>query len=186
MKTALFDCETWDLAPTFAPIICVSILDYATDEIVTLRQDEYVRRKKADDMVDDHMICVDARDLLEEYHLLVAWHGKGFDVPLLNSRLALHGERCIDRRLFVDPMYAFRGWRGLKPMSSSLKNVAKFFKLDEQKYEVQPEEWLRARLGNEEACDIATERCESDCRVMKSIYDEAMDRALIRNVSGYP
>lgn len=137
-------------------------------------------------MVDDRALCIDIRDFLEEHHLLVAWHGKGFDSPLLNSRLALHDERCLQRRLFIDPMYAFRGWRGLKPKSSSLKNVAKFFGLDEQKREVEPEEWLRARLGQEQACDIAQNRCESDVRIMKEITDEALDRQLIRNVSGYP
>lgn len=186
MRICLFDLETWDLSPEFGPIICASFKSLPSGDLVTFRQDTYIEEGQAEDMVDDRALCIDIRDKLEDHHLLVAWHGKGFDVPLLNSRLALHDERCIERRLFIDPMYAFRGWRGLKPRSSSLKNVARFFDLEEQKMDVGAEEWLRARLGQKKACDIAQERCESDVRVMEEIYWEAMDRRLVKNISGYP
>lgn len=186
MRIGYFDLETWDLSPEFGPILCGSVLSLPEEKMVTFRNDHYVEQGKADGMADDRALAVDLRDFLSDHHLLVAWHGKGFDCPLLNTRLVKWDQEQLPRRLFLDPMYYFRGWRGLKPKSSSLENVAKFFQLVEEKLEVKPDTWLEARGGDSEAMDVAQERCESDVRLLREVTERAFDNCLVKNIQSYP
>lgn len=153
----------------------------------TFRQDEYVEGGLAEDSVDDQQLLLDLRDFLERHDLLCAYYGKGFDAPLVRTRLAKYGERILEPRLWIDPIYFFRGWRGLDPQGSSLEKVAKFLpEIDEEKYKLKPDEWLRARLGTPEFVDKVVERCESDVRLLKEVTDVALDHGLIRNVQRWP
>lgn len=185
MRTAYFDLETWDLEPEFGPIICGVVISMPNDRVTVFRQDEYERDGRADDMVDDEEIATDIRDFLEDHHIVVGWHSKGFDIPLLNTRLAKYEKRQIQRHLHLDPMYYYRGWRGLKPKSASLENVAKFYDFEE-KIGVDPDTWLRARLGNKPEMDKAVERCTSDVRILKQITERCLDERLAKNIQSYP
>lgn len=188
MRVAFLDIEAWDLSPQFAPVLCVSVLSMPDGKMKTYRQDTYVRSKKrdAEDMTQDGELVRDARDFLEDHHLLVGWNSKGFDIPLLNTRLDLAGERLIQRHLHLDPMWFYRGWRGLKPMSSKLKYVAAYYELPESKLEVTPDTWLQARSGHKSAMDIVVERCESDVRLLKEVTDRCLDQGLVKNITSYP
>lgn len=186
MRVAYFDCETWDLEPEFGPIVCASVLSLPDEDMITLRQDHYVDRGEAEDMVDDEELVTDLRDLLSDHHVLSAYYGKGFDFPLIQTRLKHHGRGTMDSRLFYDPIYAYRGWRGFKPKSSSLENVAKFLGLKEEKQEVRPETWLKARAGNKDAMETAVERCESDVRLLRTVAEEALEEGVLRNLNAYP
>jgi hypothetical protein len=178
---------TWDLKPEFGPLLCASVLLLPEETMVTIRQDNYIRAGLANDMTDDRRLCSDLRDMLHSRHMHVGYFTTGFDIKQLRSRLAWHGERMLlERRLHCDPIWAFKGWRGLDPMSASMKNVAKFFKLTEQKPEVAPETWLKARTGDIDAMDIVVARCESDVRITRSIWYKAMDYNLITNIKSYP
>lgn len=186
MKIATWDCEAWDLSPEFAPIICVSVLDNNTGEMVTFRQDEYIRRKKAADMMDDHQLVCDVRDHLKLFDLTIGWYSKGYDIQLINTRLAKHGEEeLLPSQLHLDGTWYFRGWRGLKPKSSKLKHVAEFFGF-EQKPEVAADVWLGARLGKKAAMDEVVERCEADTRITRDCVMKAIRLGLVKNIQRYP
>lgn len=187
MKIAIWDVETWDLKPEFGPLLCASLLLLPEEKMITLRQDRYVKSGMAADMQDDRQLCCDLRDLLHSRHMHVGYFTTGFDIKQLRTRLAWHGERyLLERRLHCDPIWAFKGWRGLDPMSSAMKNVAKFFKLGEQKADVPPEVWLKARLGQKAALNTVVERCESDVRITRAIWEKAMDLNLITGIRSYP
>lgn len=185
MKIATWDCEAWDLSPEFAPILCISIQDVHTGEIITLRQDEYVADGRAVDMTHDHLLVRDARDMLEQYDMTYGWYSKGYDIQLLNTRLARWGERLMESRLHVDGTWYFRGWRGLKTKTSKLKDVSKFFGF-EPKPEVEPQIWLSARVGNKEAMDEIVERCEADTRITTVCIEQAIKLGLVKNIQRYP
>lgn len=186
MRIAYFDLETWDLSPEFGPILCGSVLTLPAETMVTFRNDHYVEQGKADGMADDEALAVDLRDHLADHHLVCGWYSKGFDIPLLNTRLVKWGQEKLDRHLHLDPIYYYRGWRGLKPKSSSLENVAKFYDLVEEKMEVTPDQWLEARGGDSDAMDIAQERCESDVRLLREIVERTFENGLVANIQSYP
>lgn len=153
--------------------------------MITFRQDDYLRRKKADGMSDDHQMVVDLRDYIQSFHISCGWYSKGFDFQLLNTRLAKYGEQPIQSRLHLDGIWFFRGWRGLKPMSSKLKHVSKFFGFEE-KPDLHPDVWLNARGGQKEAMDEVVERCEADVRITRSCIEKALDLNLVKNIQRYP
>lgn len=184
MKACVFDLETWDLSPQFGPILVASVLDLQTGKMRSFRQDAYVKAKKAEDMADDKQLCVDVRDHLETFDLLIGWYSKGFDVAHFRTRLVLAGERPLRKHFHIDPCWCYKGWRGLKPKSGSLDSVSKFFGL-EPKPEVLPEVWMRAKAGNKKAMDEAVERCEADTRITAAVYQKTLELDLIQNVSKY-
>ena len=190
MKLAYYDLETWDLSPEFGPLLCVSALcvDITkwTKKMVSLRQDTYVRKGLAEDMTDDRQLAIDARDMLENHHLISAFYGKGFDSSFLNTRLIYHGERKVKSTLYFDPHWAHKGWRGIKPKSGSLKNVAAFYGFEEEKFDVSPETWLKARGGNKKAMDLVQKRCESDVRLLAFVGHMTLENRLVANIGVYP
>jgi len=185
VKIATWDCEAWDLSPEFAPILCISVQDVQTGEMITFRQDEYVKRKKADGMADDHQLVVDARDYIETFHMTYGWFSKGYDFQLLNTRLAKYEERPIKSAFHIDGTWFFRGWRGLKTKTSKLKHVAEFFGF-EQKPEVMPDTWLNARGGQKKAMDEVVDRCEADVRITTACVEKAIELGLVKNIQRYP
>ena len=70
-------------------------------------------------------------------------------------------------------------------MSGKLKYVSKFYGFEE-KPDLAPEVWLKARLGNKVATDEVVARCEADVRITAEIIDKSFDLNLIRNIQRYP
>lgn len=184
MRIATFDLETWDLSPQFGPILCASVYDSSTRKMKTFRVDEYRKRKLSEDMTDDRQLCVDLRDFLEACHMTVGWFSKGFDLSHLRTRLVLHGERPLKEMLHVDAIWHFKGWRGLKPMSSKMKHVAEFLGF-EPKPDVKPEVWMAAKGGNRKAMDEVCSRCEADVRITVALTERAIELGLVKNIGTY-
>lgn len=184
MKIAYWDIETWDLSPQFGPILAASVLDASTNKMKTFRIDNYLKSKLAEDTTDDKQLCIDLRDHLEQYHVTSGWFSKGFDIAHLRSRLVLHGERPLREMLHLDAIWYFKGWRGLKPMSSKMKHVAEFLNL-EPKPDVEPEVWMKAKGGNKTAMNEVCKRCEADVRITKAITEKAIELGLVKNIQRY-
>jgi len=184
MKYCTFDIETWDLAAPFGPLICASTLCH-DGRMITYRMDDYIRSKDASDTTDDLALLLDLRSLLESHHITAGWYSKGFDIPHINTRLVMHGERPMESRLHVDGIWQYKGWRGLKTMSAKLKYVSRFYGFEE-KPDLDPDVWLKARIGNKQATNEVVERCEADVRITAAIIDKSFDLNLIRNIQRYP
>lgn len=184
-RVAVWDIETHDLSSPFGPLICASVLHLHEDEMTNFRQDEYVRKKLAEDMADDAALCVALRDFLNSFNLHITYYGKGFDIPHLNSRLALHGEKRLDPTYHYDAIWAFKGWRGLKFKSGKMKHVAEALGL-ERKPDVDADVWMSARAGRKKAVDEAVARCEADVRITAQIAQYALDNKLLKSIQMYP
>ena len=65
------------------------------------------------------------------------------------------------------------------------KYVSKFYGFEE-KPDLDPSVWLKARLGNKVATDEVVERCEADVRITAQIISKSLDLNLIRNIGRYP
>lgn len=186
MNIAYFDIETNDLNGSFGRILCASVLLLPSEEMVTFRLDDYIKRKQAKNMRDDRAIAVDLRNVLNEQHLTLGWYSKGFDIPFLNTRLIAHEEDRMRTKLHLDGIWYAKGWRGLKAKNAKLESVAEFFGLDERKMAVDPETWEEARVGEREAMDIIVERCESDVRLTREVTERLLDNELVANIQRYP
>ena len=181
-KIAVFDLETSSLKGDLGRLLVGSVYSYPSGTLTTFRQDQMSPRKS---MADDRSLAVAIRDHLETHHMLVGWHSKGFDVPFLNTRLLQNGERKMRGMLHLDPMYAYRGWHGVKPRSSRLSTVTEYWGLPERKMDVDVEVWVRAQGGDPDALDILCERCESDVRLLAEVTARTFDADLVKNIGRY-
>ena len=186
MRVIYADLETTDLKGSFGRIICGSVYHVSSNKMVTFRLDKYVRSGLAEDMADDQQICIDIRDEIEKGNIWCGWYSKGFDIPMLNTRLIKHGERRLKSMLHLDAIWYSKGWRGIRPNGSSLKAVAEFFGLEESKLKVDADIWIKARTGNRKAMDIIVERCESDVRLTQEVTERLLDADVVKNIQTYP
>jgi uncharacterized protein YprB with RNaseH-like and TPR domain len=173
---AYFDIETQSLSAWNGTMTVVSIADQF-GRLTTRDRFEFPQES----ILDDKGLAVWARDELEKYDILVAWYGSQFDLGYINAKLIEHSERPLRDMLFIDPIYKARGGRyGLKVGSSKLKNVAIWLNTDHQKPELAPSVWLRANIGEAEAVETLRDRCESDCLVMRDIFQHL--KPMIRTI----
>ena len=89
----IFDIETNGLNGAYGQILCATVKDYGMDRIRSIRCDTYRDYKKQP--WNDREICIDLRDILEEYDEIAGWNSEDFDIPMLRTRLLIHGERPI-------------------------------------------------------------------------------------------
>lgn len=177
----VWDIETTGLKGDFGRLLCCSMMTLPGGEMTTYKWTDFSKTYN-----NDGKLAAAIRDKIEEHDFSAGYFSKGFDFGFLQARLAANGKRLLDRHLHIDPIWHFRGWRGLKIGSSSMKNVASFFGLDEQKMDVPKDVWVAANAGDLEALEILVERCESDVRVTAKLLKKALELRLVKNVQSYP
>ena len=151
-------------------IFCCSFLpirDGVVDKPYTFHLQE--SRLKGSSKIDDSKLCIAIRDELERYNLIVGWNSKLFDLPLLNARLAKHGQRPCRVQFHGDMMW-YAGGSSMRIGSRKLVNVQKFFKLGEEKTEIDWEDWQKVATGDQKAMKKVVEHCEADVKVLAEAY----------------
>jgi uncharacterized protein YprB with RNaseH-like and TPR domain len=185
---AVYDLETTGLKADFGRLLCGSILSYPSGKIKTFRIDEGM----GGSLNNDGQLAVAIRDEVERHWISGGYFSKGFDVAFLQTRLILNDERKIKSGLHIDPIWFYKGWRGMKFRSSSMATVAKVLGLEEKKMVVSDEVWQAAhneKIGtpaHKEAMDIIVDRCESDVRVTLNIIKHCLDNRLMKSIQSYP
>ena len=185
---AVYDLETTGLKADFGRLLCGSVLSYPSGKITTFRIDEGM----GGSLNNDGKLAVAIRDEIERHWISGGYFSKGFDVSFLQTRLILNGERELGKTLHIDPMWFYKGWRGLRFRSSSMKVVAKVLGLAEQKMDVPDEIWQAAQKetigtpAHTEAMDMIVDRCESDVRVTLTIMKHALSHRLMKSIQSYP
>lgn len=165
MKILFFDTESTDLKGMMARMLCASYCDL-DGKPSTHRADEFKGRSK----IDDGKLCLAIRDELESANLIVGWNSKLHDIPLLNAKLAKAGHRPFRPLNFHLDLMWYAGGASMKIGSRKLDNVAKFFKLEEQKSPLDWDTWQEAGMGSKEALDYVVEHCEADVKVLREAY----------------
>jgi uncharacterized protein YprB with RNaseH-like and TPR domain len=172
MKVLVFDTESTDLAASWGRILCASFVGLEGDPY-TLRADE--KRFKGKTMIDDSKLCVAIRDELEGADLIVGWNSILHDVPLVNARLALAGERTCQfgekhGTWHLDAMWYVSG-QTMKIGGRKLDTAAKFFKADNQKTGLDGEAWQLAGCGDKKALGQVVVHCEADVLVLRDLLN---------------
>ena len=177
-----FDTESTDLSASWGRILCASFVDMK-GEVFTLRGDKrphdlppsgHAKHIPGEEIVDDSKLCVAIRDTLEEADIIVGWNSILHDIPLLNARLQVAGERPYKNKLWpngghLDFMFYATG-TAMKLGSKSLANVSKFYKLENQKTPLDGKTWQRAATGDRAAMNLVVEHCEADTLVLRDTF----------------
>jgi DNA polymerase elongation subunit (family B) len=170
MRIVAWDLETSDLKALMGRIFCCSflpIIDGVESKPYTFHLHE--GRFKGASKIDDSRLCTAIRDELEKYNCIVGWNSKLFDLPLLNARLAKHGSRPVRPQFHADMMW-YAGGSSMRIGSRKLVNVQKYFKLGEEKTDIDWEVWQAVATGDTKAMKIVVEHCEADVKVLAEAY----------------
>lgn len=172
MKVLFFDTESTDLSASWGRILCASFCDLEHELAWTMRGDS--RKLKGKIVTDDSKLTLAIRDELEKADIIVGWNSIMHDIPLLNARLAKHGNRQVqvgDRygSFHLDLMY-YAGGTSLKVGGRKLDTIAKFFNAPNQKTPLDGETWQRAAAGDKKAMNQIAEHCEYDVLVLRDLW----------------
>jgi len=164
MRTCIFDMETMGFDADFDRMICAVVKEWGT------RRDAVVIRPK--DYRNDTDAIVKLRDKIETYDILVSYYGKGFDVPWLNSRLLLLGERRLKKMYHIDLYYVFKNKAKKAIRRKSLAHVGDILELEEEKMRIPNSVWKAAHDGDVSAIDRIVERCKSDVDMTEEVFNK--------------
>jgi uncharacterized protein YprB with RNaseH-like and TPR domain len=180
MRFAIFDFECTSLKSDQGFLLCGGIKELGKEGRI-LGLHEF--KRPTDKLVPDRYLAASLRNALEEFDVIVGWNSKMFDVPFLNDRLLLAGEREMEKRKHIDMMYYARA--GLSRFTSS--------KLDwqsrilapnaEQKTALDLSLWKRAEIEarerfkhGRENYDYILSHCLMDLAVTEQVYDKLKKR----------
>lgn len=169
MRTLVFDTESTDLKAMMGRLLCASFAYLTVDAKGVSRVGKPWTVSVTDhpgvSVIDDSRLAVQVRDTLEAADIIVGWNSKLHDIPLLNARLALAGERGFYSKLHLDLMW-YAGGSSMKIGSKKLDNVAKYFDLKSQKTPLDWPTWQKAGAGDVVALKDVIKHCEYDVRVL--------------------
>lgn len=161
-KIVMFDLETTNLEASIGFILCGCTKE-RNEEVKTFTA------RAADGFLDDREICLAMRDELEQADYVCTYYGSRFDLPFINTRLIVHGERPVAKIRHIDLYYTARF--KLKLHSNKLAVVAETLFGESDKTRVLGPIWTRAMMGDSEAIKYIEEHCQIDVIVLQNVFE---------------
>lgn len=161
-KTLVFvDIEATGLRGDYNSVLVVSIKHYG----------EVPNTVKVNQAGNDKGVVRDAKELLEEADCWVTYYGKGFDIPMLNTRLLRHHLAPIDKRPHIDLYYTLKA--NLLTARRSQGHLLDWLDAEQKKMSVSAEDWNRILHDtNGPTMKTMVKRCESDVAGLENLYNK--------------
>lgn len=165
---AFVDIESTGLRGDYNSVLCVSIKPYGLDPTSFL-----VKQPG-----NDQGVVVAAKEALESYDGWVGYYSKGFDIPMLNTRLLRWHRDPIDKRPHIDMYYSLK--YNLLTARRSQSHLLSWLGTPEQKMTVSAEEWNEVLANPKAHMKTMKARCESDVIGLEGLYERT--KHLIREI----
>jgi uncharacterized protein YprB with RNaseH-like and TPR domain len=164
-----FDIEATGLRGDYNSILCVSIRpvggDATTFAITTPGRDKDVVRSAA--------------EMLTAADAWISYYGKGFDFPMINTRLLKWGLPPLMRKPHIDMYYTLKS--NLLTARRSQAHLLDWLRIDKsgkntedlptvQKMSVSADEWNEVLANPAKAMKTMVKRCESDTLGLQALY----------------
>lgn len=117
----------------------------------------------------DKDVVLKAKSALEELDVWCTYYGKGFDIPMLNTRLLQHGARPIEKRHHIDLYYTLKA--NLLTARRSQGHLLSWLHSPAQKMGVSAEVWNQVLAAPRKAMPEMIARCESDTEGLAALYN---------------
>ncbi len=161
MRVAFWDLECSGLNSSFGVMICAGIKPIGKAPKMI-----YEGRKGSC----DKELCINIRNELEKYDILISWYGLGYDLKMLNSRLLKWGSRRLRFMLHQDDYRVAKKY--LNTHSRRLGAVALHFGVKHTKTSIIPDEWVQATIDGDKAClNSIIKHCKLDCYVLEEVHE---------------
>lgn len=164
-----FDIESTNLKGDYGAILCVSIKPWQGKPV------SFVVDKPGN----DRAILADVRDALHAYDCWVSYYGKGFDVPMIQSRLLVNNLKPLVKRPHVDMYYVMK-YHTLTGRRSQA-HLLEWLNAKQRKMTLSPDEWVKVLANPARHLPTMRRRCESDCAGLEALYDRC--KHLIQEVT---
>lgn len=162
---ATWDIEATGLRGDYNSILCVSIKPVGkpatTFGITTPGRDKGVVEF--------------ARDMLESMDCWITYYGKGFDFPMLNTRLLKWGLKPLTRKPHIDMYYSLKS--NLLTARRSQAHLLDWLHIENdgskevaRKMSVSADEWNNVLADPKRSMKTMVKRCESDCVGLEALY----------------
>lgn len=116
----------------------------------------------------DQKVVRDMSEALSEYDCWVSFYGKGFDVPMLNTRLLKWGAPALEHKHHLDMFFSLKHKLALSRKSQA--HYLGWLDVDEKKMGVSPDVWAGISTNMEKNLPILIKRCESDTVGLEALY----------------
>jgi DNA polymerase elongation subunit (family B) len=161
MKSCVWDIETTHLKPNFGVMLCGCVKECG-GPITTI--ENKVRGKN------DRQMCIDLRDELEKYDILIGYYTLGFDLKFLNSKLMHYGDKPLSPKFHVDVYRLAR--RFMNTSSRSLAVITEYFGI-KGKTRVDPELWMSAGYDwDRKAMKEIVSHCRFDVDILEKTWEK--------------
>ena len=127
----------------------------------------------------DQKVVRDAKEELEKYTVICGYYSKGFDQPMLNTRLLKWHQEPIKKILHIDMYYVLK--YNLLTARKSQGHLLSWLETPEEKMTVGADVW-NAILSDPTGKPMETmiKRCESDVKGLQALYERT--KHLIRDI----
>lgn len=162
-----FDLESTGFKGDYNSILCGSLKPYGQKPYsFTVKQ-----------VGNDQKIIKEIKAELEKYHVWCGFYSKGFDIPMLNTRLLKWDNTPVESRHHIDMFFTLKFSTNLS--SRSMAAAAGFLKTPEQKMPVPAYVWSEIGFDMSHMKTLQ-KRCESDVSVLEDVYRKS--RHLIKDI----
>lgn len=165
---AFVDIEATGVKGDYNSILVVSVKPYSCDPVsFSVKQPG-----------NDQKVVREAKEFLEQFNCWVTYYGKGFDIPMLNTRLLKWKQLPIDPRHHIDMYYTLKSH--ILTGRRSQAHLLEWLETPQQKMTVSAEVWNRILHDTQKEMKTMIARCESDTEGLENLYRET--RHLIRDI----
>lgn len=155
-----FDLESTGFKGDYDSVLVVSVLDYQGD----------IRSFPIMQPANDKKVVREARDYLDQFDCWVGYYSKGFDVPMMNTRLLKWGLDPMPKKHHIDLYFS------LKPKlltgRKSQAHLLSWLGTTEQKMTVGADMWNQVLTDTAKTMKVMVKRCESDCIGLRDLYEK--------------
>lgn len=157
-KIAFYDIEATGLRGDYNSVLCVSIKPYDEPPVTfTIKQPG-----------NDKKLVREAKDYLDQFDCWVGYYSKGFDKPMLNTRLLKWGMTPLPSKHHIDVYYQLK--YNLLTARRSQGHLLSWLGTPEQKMSVGADVWNDILYKTEETMKQMVDRCESDVAGLEGLY----------------
>lgn len=169
-KILIWDLETTNLSADFGSILCVGWKWLGEDKVHIIAINDFPSFAK--DPTNERELLREFLKVYDQADISITYFGGlgAFDLPFFQAKILEHSLDLPKKVEMMDLFYTVKS--NLKLSSKSLKNVAKFLKLKNQK-DMRPLEgkvWQRARAFHEPSLNYVYDHCVDDINCLEELY----------------
>lgn len=157
---AFYDIEASGLRGDYGSVLVVSVKPFKKKPItLTVKQPGH-----------DQKLVKDAKALLEQYDCIAGYYSKGFDLPMLNTRLTRWNEQPIRKIHHLDLYFSLKS--NLLTARKSQGHLLSWLGTKEEKMTVSADVWSAVAAEPHKHIPTLIQRCESDVAGLEALYNK--------------